>query len=240
MSRLKTAIAYVGLGLAMVGSVMLPAVAGEETSSTLRQGLPGRRISGGARSECMAADSAHIVALNPATHVGETTSAEPSVFFVVPELPSAYPLEFSLRDGDGNRVFEKSLNTRENFGVVGIQLPPQALEANQDYRWRMSVVCDAYDRTQDDVLFGWLRRVEPETAVNTERAVADSEIASELVLAANYQQAGLWNDAISTLANLREQYPTDSSVRDSWNQMLQVLEVEHVVSNSYGPMATNR
>ena len=228
MSFLKTTAIQAGSGVALTILVAFPAIAGQEASS-FRQGLPGRRISGGTRSECMAG-SAPVVALSPVTNVGETVSANPSIYFMVPETESAYPLEFSLRDSEGNRLYEKSLNTHENQGVVGIQLPLQTLEANQDHRWYLSVVCDAQDPSQNDVLSGWLRQVEPEFAIDTSLDEAlFKDIDTSLELALGYQEAGLWTDAIATVVELREQYPTDVRVRRSWDQLLYALEVDVVV-----------
>ncbi|MEL6469292.1 MAG: DUF928 domain-containing protein [Cyanobacteria bacterium J06623_4] len=214
--------ASLGAGLLLVSAV-LPATARDVQ---LRQGLPGRRISGGTRSECMAGSSP-VVALNPATNIGQTISDRPSVYFVVPEIEASYDLEFSLRDADGNRVYEKSLNTSTDRGLVGIQLPEQALQTEQDYRWYFSIVCDAQDPTQNDVLSGWLRQVEADTvAENALSLTAQDGVAEGLAAAQAYRAEGLWNDAIETLVSLREQHPNDVSVRDSWHQLLQALELE--------------
>ncbi|MEL6260757.1 MAG: DUF928 domain-containing protein [Cyanobacteria bacterium J06626_6] len=224
MSDYKRTIFQVGLGAGMLlASAVLPATAGD---AQLRQGFPGRRISGGTRSECMAG-SPPVVALNPATNIGQTISDHPSVYFVIPDVDASYNLEFSLRDADGNRVYEKSLNTRTDQGLVGIQLPGQALQAERDYRWYFSIVCDAQDPTQNDVLSGWLRQVEVETVAESDFFLAAQDgIEAGLATAEAYRAAGLWNDAIETLVSLRELYPENASVRASWQQLLQALELE--------------
>ena len=150
MNRLKRTIVHssVGIGL-LLGATVLPAMA-EQNSPLVRQGLPGRRISGGTRSECLATGSS-VTALIPKTNLGETTGAYPSVYFIIPELENTYLLEFSLRDLEGQRVYEKSLNTSENRGVISIQLPPESLQTSQLYRWYLSVVCDAQNSFQNDV-----------------------------------------------------------------------------------------
>lgn len=238
MKYLQTTALLVCLGLISLPFAGLPAIAGQ---NSLRQGLPGRRISGGTRTNCMAG-SAPVVALSPQTNLGKTLSDSPSVFFVVPKLDTHYPLTFSLRDSDGDRVYEKSLNTKENYGVVGIQLPSQSLEMNEDYRWFFSVVCDAQDVAQNDVLSGWLRQVETDSTLNTmddsasvigEPALIETTLIEDrLALVDRYQEAGLWTDAISQLVSLMEAHPTDESIHDSWNQLLQTLAVEDVVSTS--------
>ncbi|MGB7249774.1 MAG: DUF928 domain-containing protein [Phormidesmis sp.] len=249
--RLKKMLVQAGLGAGLLlTSTIMPAVANQNTASSLRQGLPGRRISGGSRSDCMAG-SPPVVALNPETNLGETMSDRPSIYFIIPELEDAYPLEFSLRDSAGNSIYEKSLTTRDSEGVVSIQLPPQSLQVQQDYRWYFSVVCDAHDPFQNDVLSGWLRQVEPNTiiessieaSINTSdnhsvekgHGVESENIENALALARSYQTVGLWNDAISALASLREQYPNNDSVNYTWSQLLQALRIDAAVST---PIAT--
>jgi len=232
MNYFKATILQAGLGIALMTVTGLPAVAGPDIASSLRQGLPGRRISGGSRSECLA-QSPPVVALSPETNLGKTLSDSPSVYFMVPALEENYLLEFSLRDSDGNRIYEKALNTDENQGVVGIQLPPQSLAVNEDYRWYFSVVCDAHDVFQNDVLSGWLRQVDVTDALTLSASVsALSDIEDGLALVRDYQSAELWTDAISTLVSLHEQYPTEQRVRDAWTQLLQALAVDDVVDTS--------
>jgi len=229
MRHLTNRLTQVGLCSGLLLSLLaLPSAAEQE----LRQGLPGRRISGGTRSECMA-NSRPIVAMNPESNIGETMSNHPSVYFVVPETETAYPLEFSLRDSEGNRVYEKTLNTNENIGVVGIQLPQQSLQANQNYRWHLAIVCDTQDPFQNDVLSGWLRQVSPEFATENQfNETTPSSIESQLELAHYYQESGLWTDAIDLVVTLRQQQPMNPQVLSSWNQLLQALDLETAITDS--------
>lgn len=233
MTLIKKAVIQAGIsvGLLLAGTT-LPAMA-QNTVSNSRQGLPGRRVSGGTRSDCMANSPAPIVALNPESNLSKTMSDRPSLHFVVPALDRDYPLEFSLRDAEGNRVYEASFSSQEQQGVLGIQLPAQLLQANQDYRWYLSIVCDAQDPSQNDVLFGALRLVDDFAATHLSAPLsvptANSTIEDDLTLAQSYQAAGLWSDAVDVVASLREQHPDNGSVRQSWRQLLQALDVEHVV-----------
>lgn len=233
MDCFKKLVVPIGLTVWLASSLCAPPVMAEQVSSLLRQGLPGRRISGGSRSDCMAGSSP-IVALSSTTNLNKTTNEQVSLYFIVPALERNYPLRFSLRDSMGNRVHEALLNTAENQGTVGIQLPKDTLQTDQDYRWYLSVVCDTQDPSQNDVLSGWIRQVGTSTAIELGETLHTEVYSVEagLTLANRYQEAELWGDAIATMVALREQFPQDDSLYQAWNQLLQTLELESVVSPS--------
>ena len=237
-----TSISILSLVVATTGA----AIAQQERSLQTRQGLPGRRISGGTRCDCTGRPT--LVALNPRNNLGTTISATPSVYFLVSQTEANYPIEFSLRDSAGNKLYEAALSTKTSQGIVEIQLPEQMLKVDEDYRWRLSIVYDAEDPLQDDVLSGYLRRVTPEdysieeiVAITNDQSTSDQSaqaqhtgeqsIAAQLETAKTYQQAGLWNDAIGILASLYHQHPTNEAVRTSWHQLLQALDLATVVAS---------
>jgi len=211
----------------------------QQSNTSMRQGLPGRRVSGGTRSDCMAHNQAPIVALTPHNNLSKTMRDRPSLYFVVPALTNDYSLDFSIRDSNGNRFYEKSFSTHENQGIMEVQLPPQSLQANQDYRWSLAVMCDAQDTSQMDVLSGWMRQVEPEMSsqqapVSSEVDYAATELNVEegLAIAQAYQSDELWSDAVSVLVSLRQQHPDNDNVYHAWNQMLQALNLESAAGSS--------
>lgn len=73
----------------------------------MRQGLPGRRISGGTRRECTSAQP--VIALNPASNMGLTMSDRLSVHFILPKFKKAYSVEFRLRNSQGETLYKTSL-----------------------------------------------------------------------------------------------------------------------------------
>ena len=209
----------VGLAITTTG---LPAIA--QTRSNVRQGLPGRRISGGTRSECMS--DRPVIALNPANNLGVTVSDRPSVHFLLPEFDESLLLEFKLRDSQGKTLYTKSLSTDEVSDLVSIQVPEKSLQANQNYQWYFSVVCNAQERSQDIVLSGWLRQAEPEVASQID---LKTDASSSLEVALNrvnaYQISGLWTDAVTEIATLRQQYPNSTEVQQAWFALLGSLDL---------------
>lgn len=203
---------------------LLPALA--QSKHFNRGEFPGRRIGGGTRGECLMG-SQPLVALNPVNNLGVTASDRPSLYFIVPPLDGSYPVEFILRDQDEKPVYETSLEAGKTKGIVGVHLPKQMLKAGQDYHWYFSVVCDPEDRSQNIVLSGWLRQVSPQ--LTAKRQVG---LEAGLALAQSYQQTGLWSDAIATLVELRQTYPSDEKVLLQWKRLLQRLELQSVIEPS--------
>ncbi len=201
-------------------AAITPALAQQQSSN--RGEFPGRRIGGGTRGECLMGNQP-LVALNPASNLGVTASDHPSLYFVVPKFDESYPAEFVLRDASGSSVYETALEAGKNKDIVGIHLPKNALKVGQDYQWYFSVVCDAEDRSQNMVLSGWLRQVSPDVALKS-----GAGLESRLNLAKSYQEAGLSNDEIATLAELRQTYPNNDQVQLQWQQLLQQLELKSV------------
>ena len=233
--RLSTKrLAQIGFAIGLtITTTGLPAIA--QTRSSVRQGLPGRRISGGTRSEC--ASDRSVMALNPANNLGVTMSDRPSVHFLLPEFDKSLPLEFKLRDSQGNTLYTKSLKTDEVLDIVSIQVPEKLLQTNQDYQWYFSVVCNAQERSQNIVLSGWLRQAEPEVAsqieVNTDPS-SSLEVAFSRIDA--YQTAGLWTDVITEIATLMQQYPNSTEVQQAWLDLLGNLNLQTAAE----PIATTQ
>ncbi len=223
----------------------MPALA-ERDSSQARQGLPGHRISGGSRGEGLAG-AQPVAALSPSNNLSLTASDRPSLYFIVSTFNQSYPTEFSLRDSEGNVVYNKTVEIEKDQEIVSIQLPEKSLQAEQNYRWYFSVVCDAYERSQNIVLTGWLGQISPDAVAepltqsiasfdsptnrdNSNRDNSSVEAGIERVKA--YQNSELWSDAVSALVELRQRYPNDYSVRAEWSYLLRSLGLENIIEPS--------
>lgn len=207
-------------------SVAFPAMANND-SEEIQFGLPGRRIGGGSRGECLSG-AQPLVALNPSTNLGRTASDRPSLHFVVSTFDEPYNTKFSLRDSDGNKVYEEAIALEKNQEILSIQIPENSLQEAQNYSWRFAVVCDPEDSAQNIVLTGWLRQVDQAAAPSAD-LVAESSLEESLELIRRYEAAELWTDAVSSVVALRQQYPEAPAVRAEWSALLQSLELENVI-----------
>ncbi|MEM6452336.1 MAG: DUF928 domain-containing protein [Cyanobacteria bacterium P01_D01_bin.105] len=224
MTLFKTTTTVAGINLLMLlGAIIVPAIA-EQTHSPIGQTFPGRRISGRTRCDCVGKPT--VVALIPSNNMAITASSQPALYFLVSDSDRAYPLEFSLHDSEENIIYKAVLTPPENPGMVEVQLPQQALQPNENHLWALSLVYDAENPIQNVVVSGYLRQVTPEhpSLANAVSMSNDQSVEARLTMANRYQAAGLWNDTVSVLAKLLIQYPNDSRIRTSWNQLLRSLE----------------
>ena len=155
----------------LITSVGLPAIA--QTRSGVRQGLPGRRISGGTRG---CSSEQPIVALTSADDLDASASDRSSLQFLIPEFNKSYPVEFKLRDSQGATVYTEALSTGTAEKLVSIQMPDESLQTDQSYRWYFSVICDAQDRSQNIVLWGQLQPTHNWMTSSRENAAADPTV----------------------------------------------------------------
>jgi hypothetical protein len=204
-----------------------------QSSDGLRQGIPGRRIGGGTRSDrVFSSDYATLMAMLPSTNLGVTTAAQPALLFAIPEMVSDNTVEFVLRDRHDALVYETTFEVAHQGGLVKVETAalPSALNLNEDYQWYFSIVPNLEDRANDVVVHGSLRRVDsaewfaqPEIDSSLAQQIA---IAPPLLKAQLYQQANLWHDAALILANLYQAEPKNPAIAAAWYQFLQAAGLE--------------
>jgi len=186
-------------------------------------GMPGRREGGGTRGQLTFADSPP-TALIPKSNLGATLAASPTLYFYVPEETAGLEAEVLLMDGDGNTVYQAVAPLPAQAGVVSVPLPADlALEPERFYQWFFSVLISQDDPSANIILSGWLWRVP-----------ADSELATSLAglpLAEQptaYTEAGLWFDALNSIAELRRANPGDATAQGQWAALLEAVELEAI------------
>lgn len=189
--------------------------------------LPERRKGGGGRPSddiCNFSQN-RLTALIPKNLLGMTAANSPKLFFYIPQIPQSKDIEFVLRDQNDQLVYEKILTPTEQAGIMSFQIPQleksNSLKANEQYHWYLSVICNAQDRSKDVVVEGLLERV----AINSTLATKLSQ-APLIEKVKLYQQANLWQDAITTLVALKRSQPNDSQVIEMWNQLLQSANLD--------------
>jgi hypothetical protein len=187
-------------------------------SGLARQGLPGRRTGGGAR-DCVGA--CVLAAITPEKGQVLTLAAKPRFLFYLPanlltqgqsvgQLGQAdRTVEFILRDGQGQIVYDSTFTVSANAGFLDLDLAQQqmttSLRPNEDYRWQFSLIPNAKNRSQDIDVIGVVRRVLPQTLSASQTALLKQS--PSLAQANLYQQLGLWQDSVSTLVSLVKSGP---------------------------------
>lgn len=204
-------------------------------------GAPGRREGGGTRSpaSCPVADKP-LTALIPANNIGFTVAAYPSFSFYVPPVPaqaSPVPIEFVLKDENDQEVYTTTFMTTGKGGIVSISLPTYAglppLEVGKNYQWFLSMVCDSEQRSLDVFVQGSIQRVAPTAQLNNQLKVATPNNRPDV-----YAEAGMWFDALTTLAELRRSNPNNSAYSAEWEQLLKAVGLDSIAKEPLLPSTT--
>ena len=224
MKSLK-AISNIGLAALLVcGSSLASPAFAQSVSQTAskedsaREGLPGRRVGGGVRRpspEACLTDQQAQIALSPESNLLLTAKADPTFLFYLPSASTERTVEFVLANEKNEEIYVATTQTKEASGIVRLDLSksvtPVTLEAGQNYRWYLSVVCDASDRANDLVAEGWIKRADAETSP---------------MAASNPDKTSLLADSLANLDMLRRSQPEDAAVSASWNAALASLGLE--------------
>ena len=192
---------------------------------------PGDRKGGGTRDgdNC----KAPLMALVPAIQIqqtealdirSQTTKESPALWFYVPYLPEFVTLaEFDLQDADGNSLYRKEIDLSGTPGIIRVDIPSslpatgKSLEIGQMYKWYfyLDIDCKVQRSYSSEVYVnvnGWLERVRrPDLEQKLTLAKSDLE------RAAVYAGAGIWQDALTLLA---ERYRHNPGLAEVWTKFL--------------------
>jgi len=189
------------------------------------RGLPGRREGAGTRGPVTVCKEP-LIALMPETNLGQTLSPYPSFFFYIPAT-APQTVQFELLDKNDQSIYKTTFNTAGKPGVISISLPDTAglppLEVGKDYRWEFSISCNADIPEDDQLVEGWVQRVEPNPAL-----VGNLQKASVRERVAVYASAGLWQDTLSALAAARRASAGNSALAADWASLLQSVGLNKI------------
>lgn len=161
--------------------------------------------------------------------VDYTVSAHPTIFVRVPDLPGA-TVGFTLQNEEETEELyatQFELDGTEG-GIVGIQIPTSSpsLEVGQKYIWKVLVSssCGVNNGEFRLATNSWIERVEPQGALTSVSQVPMSD------RPALYAEAGIWQETLSSLAELRMQNPSDASLNESWSSLMESVDLGEYAS----------
>jgi Domain of Unknown Function (DUF928) len=194
------------------------------------RGAPGRREGGGTRGNCLRGDPP-LIALIPETNFGTTVEARPTLYWHVPVTVSP-TAEFVLLDAEDNEVYRTTFQLSGNAGIIQVSLKDAAsapaLEVGKDYHWYFSLVCDPADRSGDIFAEGWIQRIAPPDSLAAQLAAVPESDRPGV-----YAQAGIWYDALSTLANLRQAEPHNTTASTQWETLLRSVGLDNIAGQPF-------
>lgn len=192
----------------------------------LDKGAPiGRRRGAAGRGNCLAVNPP-LTALVPAAGTlpvsnvwGLTVTKHPTFWFYVPYSDtSASSGEFVLQDEADNDVYRALITLPERPGVVSLRLPSTSapLELGKLYHWYFKVNCDQQATSGPVFVEGWVQRVTPSPTLESQLAAATPQ--QQVAL---YAANGIWHEALTSLAKLRQVNPEDTALTTDWAELLQ-------------------
>ena len=152
-----------------------------------------------------------------------TTSDHPTFFFYIPKTAQPIQsLEFVLKNEANESLYTKNFNTPPQGGIFSIKVPDhRPLKLDQKYTWMLSANCANSDNKPELSLTGAIQVVKDD---NLSAAIQQTSDPIEQVML--YAASGIWENAITTLADLRRQKPNDPTVQNYWEQLL--TSVKHL------------
>jgi Domain of Unknown Function (DUF928) len=200
---------------------------------------PGGRVRGGAKRGELAAcpQTKHdLTALVPFSQEsnsvinvwGQTTEEHPSWFFYVPHTKDLrYAVEFVLQDQESNEVYQKAIALPDKPGVIRVSLPTTApgLALNKQYRWFFTISCDQEKNSPPTFVEGVIQRVELNPAVVKE--LQTTELLKRYTI---YAQNGIWYEALTILAQLRQKNPKDVALQTEWQNLLGSIHLDDIAA----------
>lgn len=228
MPFLRTTALACGFAI-VLGVFNLPASANREQ---VRQGLPGRRISGGVRSQCFqdaTKSFQSLVAITPRNLLGKTAEAHPTFWFSLPETQSTKTINFELFDSADNIVYSNNVEQSHASGLSKVELPPttKGLTPGENYRWVLDIKCESDPEYSSLEVQGWVRRVEISTDLSSQ--IASASLAEQAYL---YEEAGLWHEQVTALAELRNLQPESIEAQLKWAALIQASGLDSHIPNS--------
>lgn len=146
-----------------------------------------------------------LTALMPENNVATTVSPNPTVYLYVPKRIEK-EAEFVVFDLTNRKIiYDTTFALDRTDGIVKVTLPETIeLKSGNDYLWHFGIICNPNDPSQNEVVQGAIERVS--LSVDQE---AQIEKAQPLDRAKFYAEAGVWNEAIAIVAQMRDSHPAE-------------------------------
>lgn len=201
------------------------------------EGAPRRTASGGSRGICpgdrttsqTAEPPLTLALLAPPDQAGRTLTGHPTFLAYVSQT-TARAIFFSLQDEQGNLHHQATFPLSRTPGIVAIQLPKTVapLQSGKTYLWSFALLCGDRLEVNSPVAQGWIQRValnSPEAAQLTQMTALDQ--------VAFYHRAGIWFEALTTLAELRRSQPENPVVSARWLELLEIVGLGKIATEPF-------
>jgi hypothetical protein len=169
--------------------------------------------------------------------VDSTASAHPTIFVNIPAEVPAATAQLTLQNEAGDQeLYSTTFALTGKPGIVGIRIPDSVppLQVGQKYLWQVSVACNPNKPEERLFAMSWVERVALDPTVASQINQATLREKSAL-----YAEAGIWQDTLSTLAELRLSNPNDQSVAQDWASLMQSVNLQDFANKPVVQIAGN-
>ncbi|MBD2610071.1 DUF928 domain-containing protein [Nostoc punctiforme FACHB-252] len=217
------------------------------------RGAPGDRQGAGTRGDCpnVSKPLTALVPLIPRTLslkqqtttdkplskfvLGLTTAEYPTFWFYVPyQIKDIDVVKFVVLDENNNSITKEPLliNLSRTPGVISVRVPTteKPLEIGKYYHWYFLIDCKSQtssEESEDIAVEGLVQRIEPNPDLVRRLGTATPQERVAL-----YAQAGIWEDALTLLSELRLAKPKDTALASDWQDLLKSVGLEDVASET--------
>src|SRR5262245_28430005 len=183
-----------------------------------KRGAPGGREGAGTRSFRESLPTLAVLA--PKDHTGLTGQAQPVLYWYLSQ-EARHPVEIILTDRQSVKpLLVIHLDPPLQPGMQRVRLADYNMHLVPGvlYKWSVSLIIDATQRSHDVLMAGTIERIELPNDLGGQLVHANTMTSARL-----YATAGLWYDTIAALSALIDATPQDTGLRQ---QRAMVLEQE--------------
>lgn len=191
-----------------------------------RRGAPITTAGGATRGQCNA-NSKRLTPLLPKEKLGLTIAERPTLFWSLPQATNSTAQLMILGDKESRVVYETTVTLPRTAGIFQFTLPKDApaLEVGKQYRWFLSINCKADGTGSEISVDGWIERVAATPELTKALRTANPREQVRL-----YAEAGIWHEAVTTLAALRLSQPRDFRLNVSWRELLRSVDLSAIMA----------
>ncbi len=195
---------------------------------TQPRGAPTRTVGGGQRGGAVSCSTSNppLTPLTPNNNVVTTLSANPTLFWYVPQT-EAKSAEFVVLDSNWNIVYKTTVALKGAPGIVKLRIPTDvALAIGKEYLWKFALICNSENQTEERFVAGVIERTE----LNSEEKRKLAAATEPLKKAEVYAKAKIWQETLSLVAQLRDERPNDARVMNAWIGLLTSVKLEAIAT----------
>jgi hypothetical protein len=192
------------------------------------RGAPASRVGGGSRSLGNALPRIYVLAPQD---IGFTSKGMPDIFWFVSGTTEARVMLSIYTDNPDKPVMEQSLGAISAPGIQRVRLSQFNLELKPrvEYRWRISLIDDASERSSRAIAGGAIQRVEAWPNLQARLKGQGTEQQARI-----YAEEGLWYDAIELFSNAIDAAPADATGKKNRASLLSQVGLAEVSRHDGG------